>query len=298
MKRVLALIILLLLVVGAGVYWLYSTGPRRTAERWIQCNPDYKSLMTREDQSYWEEAKKLSGESLTEIYREACLGRDWVQSVEIDGATAVVAISAQRPDLTWDEMTEFPATATRSEKISLIRERAEGKEMLESSSDLELVIDGFKWRVKQGLKDFVAVEREMESARNAREESNYKQAISLYETLLEDDSLSDESRNRVLRNRVAALAEKACAVVARRYVKYPDSTGFTLSGYSRSPDAKEIHVSGEVSAPNSFGVKTNYFTGCDVTFSGQNNKVMVDLSMIPKGGGASLIKEDGVEVAL
>jgi hypothetical protein len=293
--RGLAFLMVVILLTAFGYLW-YINGPKRVAQRWLTCGADKKSLVTKSDRDYWDEAKAQAGENKLDIFREACLVNGSIEQSSVNGRSAIVKVKYRSPILSWEEMTKFPATAARAEKVRLVRERAAKKKIAEGASDLRLRFESLSWRISLDLEGDVLIRRQMIAAEKYRKHNDYAQAVKIYEKLLESDSLTKEWRKQVSDDRISALAEKACIAAARRYLKFPDAADYDMNGLSVIAKNGKVPVHGDIQAPNAFGVKGHFSTSCDVTFSADKPGVRVKLFMFKPDDPLSLISEDNIEV--
>ncbi len=162
----------LFLAIGGGAAWWYWAGPRAVAERWIQCGADRRALVTERDKQFWEEENAPGNAHLLSITEEACLGERVIETVNVRGLKAVVKVKNRRPSLSLEDMTEFPAAATKLERIALLRERAiQAQGVSEWLSELVLVLEQLRWRIDLNLEKRVGLERQFRTAEDHRKKA-------------------------------------------------------------------------------------------------------------------------------
>lgn len=300
LKRLAAVLIPAAIGIAIGIgAWKYFTGPRRVAEKWLACHGANKSLVTASDQQYWDEAHRGEKRNSFQAFDDACLESSTIDSISIRGRSAEVTVRRRRPDLTYQEMTEFPAAATRAERNALIRERASlATEFSEITYPLKLRLEGLEWRVLLNLEDSVLFDRELHAAQDLERTGDDAGAMASYDNLASRPGLDPDRVKWIRELRLNVVAKKACRSAARQYLKYPESTEFDLVGTADLTEKGPILVHGVALAPNVFGVKGRLSVSCAVTLSPDRPKASVKLFMVPENDLGSLVSEDLVEVDL
>ena len=135
--------------VVAFATWRYLSGPRAVAEKWFACHgSEDRSLVTTTDRQYWNEAYPPSYWESLRARLDACgLGASTIEDIAVHGRFGEVKYLARGPIMSWDQMTEFPATSTPAERVAIIRERASHVQPSEMTGTLKLHFEGLKWRV-------------------------------------------------------------------------------------------------------------------------------------------------------
>ena len=295
--RLLALAALALLAILA--IWGYFSGPRRVANAWLACHgSEDSSLTTADDQAYWADAHPDSLRRPLQAYYDACLDTSRVTAVAIHGRRALVRFSTTHPTLTWEQLTEFPATATTAERTALVRERAAKVKYVTTEDTLELRLDAVHWRVALNLREAVLYARALKRAEESTGEGRYAIALSIYDSLASQSESDSVRLKSLFDERLNVLGIKACRAAVGNHLKYPESTEFDLSGLASLRDNGPTSVIGNATAPNSFGVKRQLTINCDVTFSADKPTAYVDLLMFYPSDASSLITEDSIKVDL
>lgn len=298
MKRsAIALISLLAVAMSLG-YWWYRSGATRTAQKWVTCRGyENKALVSKADAEFWDEVFESKATDSMRTFLESCLESTTIASVEVKGRTAVALVKRSSPELTYQEMTEFPATAAPSQKLELLRQRAATKKLREGQENLSLVFEGLSWKVRLFLDTWVPLRRHLKEAKAYAKKEQYSQALEIYDRLLGDPEVREDSRKEIVEARLDALAAKACATAARRYLKHPTEAVFSLMRLSSSADDGKVSVHGEATAPNSFGVKGTFNVSCEVAFSSVKSAATVKLFLL-QSDPISVTSEENIEVDL
>jgi hypothetical protein len=300
-KRMSLLTVLGLLgAVGVGSWWYFSSA-WAVAEEWSTCGRDAKKhLFTRQSLVYWDEWHKLfpkQEDDLGSLWDQACLGETKVVDLQFSGRTAIAKIAYKSPDLDWKELAEFPAAATRAERVSILRKRAQGAKVKESTGEVMLRLDGLQWKGALDLEQIVLTERQFRDIDEARSKRDWKKAVSMYEAILESSAAGEDVKKRAQRQRLAALSEKACFGVVQRFIKFSDSADYELKAYGNEKAGEPLWVHVRVQAPNAFGVKSRLSGTCSVRFLEGKPNASVDVSLVPISGRESIF-ERNIEAAL
>ncbi len=297
-KLILAITILTLVGIALGA-WQYYTGPKRTAAEWLACRGwTNRELVTRTDRQFWAESGRDKRDGDLEAFQDACLSTSTIEEVVLHGKSADVQVKTSGPDLTYAQITEFPATATLTDRLALLRERASHAPRSEGRNTLKLRLEGLTWRVSLNLKDSVLLRREEDRAEALEKAGDDAGAIQAYDRLAARPDLSSQQRTRMKERRLDVLAKKACREAAKQYLKYPSAAEFELTGMADLSEHKPVSVMGSVMAPNAFGVEGKFAITCEVTFSTERSSATVKLFMLPENDPTSLISEDKVDVDL
>src|SRR4051812_7860300 len=127
MKRAVVLLVAAsITAVVAFATWRYLFGPRAVAEKWFACHgSEDRSLVTTTDRQYWNEAYPPSYLEPLRARLEAWGGgAATIEDIAVQGRSGEVKSRARGPIMSWDKMTDFPATSTPAERVAIIRERA------------------------------------------------------------------------------------------------------------------------------------------------------------------------------
>jgi hypothetical protein len=297
-KTLLTVSFIVIALAGLALRW-YLTAPRNVVQQWLVCGSDHPELLTKKDRSYWDEWEKRTIDGSFAIYNAACLAERTVTSSAVNGLTAVVTVRSKSPSLSYEEMTEFPAMATRTEKVAALRDRASSVAKFdESTAKVKLSFESLAWHIVLDLEPKIFVARAIDEAERDRSERKFSEAITAYDSLLERGGLSDADREAVQKGRIAAFAEKACIAALRGYLKYPAAAAYSLTGFADSSNPNKAFVSGSIEAPNAFGVRGKLSASCDVVFQSSVSKASVDIFMFKPEDPSSIISEDDVSVDL
>lgn len=297
-KLAFAITVVALIGVAASIWW-YQISAREVAERWVACGTttSKKSLLTARDQLFADEAEQDTPAE-TKLIEEACLAKSEIVGISLNGRQGSLIVNTKYPTLTWDEMTRFPATATKSDKIRILQERVtRAGKYSESKTDIGLRFEALQWRIHLNLEPHVLLRRRFAAATKERQARNWTEALAIYESVANDASTPEIMKGYAEESRLAALAEKACYVAARQYIKYADAAEYTLSGYGSPNEAGPISVTGFVNAPNAFGVKSKIATMCKVSFQEGSAAAYVDLFMVPPSG-SDVVDKKRIEVKI
>jgi hypothetical protein len=298
-KKWIVPVLVMISVLGFASLWFFS-GPKQTTERWLKCKgKDDKSLVSRSDQEYWEESR-IQKRTMVDAFIDACLGVRTFLKTDLSGLTAVVTYRSRMPDLSFEEMVEFPALATPEEKVNIIRGRAlNTKDFTENTVKVNLIFEDFHWVVWLDLKNKVQLQGKLKEAGDYSAKGEYKSALEIFDTILRNKNLDESQLKDVKEKRLDTLSEYTCILAAQKYIKYPESADYDIFSLASIAKDNVVSVMGDIMIPNGFGIKSKIDTSCEVTFALDKPTASVKLRMMDFNDMESInISEDAVSVSV